>query len=44
MKRPAFQFYPSDWRKDMALQSCSVAARGLWAWYAAMKQREGVAP
>lgn len=30
MKRPAFQFYPSDWRKDMALQSCSVAARGLW--------------
>lgn len=30
MKRPAFQFYPADWRKDMALQSCSVAARGLW--------------
>lgn len=30
MKRPAFQFYPSDWRKDMALQSCSIAARGLW--------------
>lgn len=30
MKRPAFQFYPSDWRKDMALQSCSVTARGLW--------------
>ena len=30
MKRPSFQFYPSDWRKDMALQSCSVAARGLW--------------
>lgn len=30
MKRPAFQFYPSDWRKDMALQSCSVASRGLW--------------
>lgn len=30
MRRPAFQFYPSDWRKDMALQSCSVAARGLW--------------
>ena len=29
-KRPAFQFYPADWRKDMALQSCSVAARGLW--------------
>lgn len=30
MKRPAFQFYPADWRKDMALQSCSVSARGLW--------------
>lgn len=30
MKRPAFQFYPGDWRRDMALQSCSVAARGLW--------------
>jgi hypothetical protein len=30
MKRPSFQFYPADWRKDMALQSCSVAARGLW--------------
>lgn len=30
MKRPAFQFYPADWRRDSALQSCSVAARGLW--------------
>jgi hypothetical protein len=30
VKRPAFQFYPSDWRKDMALQNCSIAARGLW--------------
>lgn len=30
MKRPAFQFYPSDWRKDAALQSCSLAAQGLW--------------
>ncbi len=30
MKRPAFQFYPADWRRDAALQSCSVAARGLW--------------
>lgn len=29
-KRPAFQFYPSDWRQDMALQSCSMAAQGLW--------------
>lgn len=30
MKRPAFQFYPADWRKDTALQFCSLAARGLW--------------
>lgn len=30
MKRPAFQFYPADWRKDADLQSCSIGARGLW--------------
>lgn len=30
MKRPAFMFYPGDWRKDPALRVCSVAARGLW--------------
>lgn len=30
MKRPSFQFYPADWRKDNELRSCSVAARGLW--------------
>lgn len=30
MKRPAFQFYPADWRKDPALSACSLAARGLW--------------
>lgn len=30
MKRPAFQFYPADWRKDAELQSCSIAAQGLW--------------
>ena len=30
MKRPAFQFYPSDWRKDSGLRLCSLAARGLW--------------
>ena len=29
-KRPAFQFYPSDWRKDSGLRLCSIAARGLW--------------
>jgi len=30
MKRPSFQVYPADWRKDSALQSCSLPARGLW--------------
>ena len=30
MKRPAFQFYPADWRKDVELQSCSMSAQGLW--------------
>lgn len=30
IKRPAFQFYPADWRKDVGLQSCSMAAQGLW--------------
>ena len=30
MTRPAFQFYPADWRKDPALSACSLAARGLW--------------
>lgn len=30
MKRPAFQFYPADWRKDVELQACSLAAQGLW--------------
>jgi len=30
VKRPSFQFYPADWRKDAALQSCSMAAQGLW--------------
>jgi DnaT DNA-binding domain len=30
LKRPAFQFYPADWRKDAALQSCSLAAQGMW--------------
>lgn len=29
-KRPAFQFYPGDWLRDLALRSVSVAARGLW--------------
>lgn len=29
-KRPSFQFYPADWRKDPALSTCSLAARGLW--------------
>lgn len=30
MKRPSFQFYPGDWRRDSALQSCSLVARGMW--------------
>ena len=30
MKRPSFQFYPADWRKDTALQFCSLQSRGLW--------------
>lgn len=30
MKTPAFQFYPGDWLRDLALRSCSVPARGLW--------------
>lgn len=29
-KRPAFQFYPGDWRKDPGIQACGLAARGLW--------------
>lgn len=29
-RRPSFQFYPADWRKDAELQSCSMTARGLW--------------
>lgn len=29
-KRPAFQWYPGDWRRDVALQSCGLEARGLW--------------
>jgi hypothetical protein len=30
IKRPSFQFYPSDWRNDSGLRLCSLAARGLW--------------
>jgi hypothetical protein len=30
IKRPSFQFYPSDWLRDTALRSCSIGARGLW--------------
>lgn len=30
MKRPASQFFWGDWRRDTALQSCSLEARGLW--------------
>jgi hypothetical protein len=30
VKRPSFQFYPADWRKDANLRRCSPAARGVW--------------
>ena len=30
MKAPAFQFYPADWLNDIKLQSCSMAAQGLF--------------
>lgn len=29
-KAPAFMWYPGDFRRDTALQSCSLGARGLW--------------
>lgn len=29
-KRPASQYYWGDWHRDLALQSCQLAARGLW--------------
>jgi hypothetical protein len=30
VKRPSFQFYPSDWLRDAKLRLVSVSARGLW--------------
>ena len=30
MKRPSFQFYPADWRKDPGVQSLSYHDRGVW--------------
>lgn len=29
-KNPWFKFFPSDWRADPKLRTCSLAARGLW--------------
>lgn len=29
-KIPAFQFYPADWRKDLAVQSLPFLERGIW--------------
>jgi len=29
-RNPWLKFYPQDWRGDARLQSCSLAARGLW--------------
>lgn len=30
MKRPSFQFYTGDWRRNAKLRRCSAAARGVW--------------
>jgi len=30
MDSPYIKFFPRDWQGDAALQSCSIAARGLW--------------
>lgn len=30
MGSPWMKFYPTDWQADVALRSCSLAARGLW--------------
>ncbi len=30
MKRPAFQFYPAEWRNNAKLRRCSWGARGVW--------------
>jgi hypothetical protein len=30
MKMPALQFYPADWRKDLAVQSLGYFDRGVW--------------
>lgn len=30
IKRPSFQFYPADWRKDPLLRRCSFHLRGVW--------------
>lgn len=30
MKRPSFQFYPGDWKRNAKLRRCSEAARGAW--------------
>lgn len=29
-KRPAFQFYTGDWRKDPQLRMCAPSTRGIW--------------
>lgn len=30
VKRPSYQWYPGDFRRDLAVQACSFEARGLW--------------
>ncbi len=38
-KRPAFQFYPDDWKADDDLMSCSLAAQGLWVYMLCVMHR-----
>jgi hypothetical protein len=30
VKRPSFQWYPGDFRRDTAVQACCFGARSLW--------------
>ena len=42
---PWIKFYPGDWRNNLALQGCSLAARGLWVELLALMRgcpREGL--
>ena len=39
---PWLKFYPSDWRADIALRVCSIAARGLYFEMALFNSSEGL--